>query len=71
MNGCGLQDLVTFHATDKAGLPVYHTNVMMAIGTDFAVVCLESVADEGERQHLRAKLSEHHQVQPLTSCMCT
>lgn len=57
-----LQELVTFQATDSAGLPVYHTNVMMAIGTDFAVVCLESVADAKERQHLLSKLSQHHQV---------
>ena len=53
---------MTFHATDAAGLPVYHTNVMMAIGTDVAVVCLESVADDKERQHLRSKLSQHHEV---------
>jgi len=34
------------------GKPVYHTNVMMAIGTDVAVVCGESVSDDKERQHL-------------------
>ena len=33
-------------------LPVYHTNVMMAIGTDVAVVCSESVKDERERKNL-------------------
>ena len=53
---------MTFHATDAGGHPVYHTNVMMAIGTDVAVVCLESVADAKERQHLLSRLSEHHKA---------
>jgi hypothetical protein len=48
----GYKDLVTFHSHDKRGKPVYHTNVMMAIGTDVAVVCGESVTDDKERQHL-------------------
>ena len=55
---------MTFHATDAAGLPVYHTNVMMAVGTDVAVVCLESVADPKERQHLLASLRRHHEARP-------
>jgi len=55
---------VTFHSTDRQGNSVYHTNVMMAIGTDVAVVCLESVDDPQERKHLRERLSVHHQVPP-------
>jgi hypothetical protein len=39
------------------GKPVYHTNVMMAIGTDVAVVCAESVTDDKERQHLLVSTS--------------
>jgi hypothetical protein len=35
--------LITFQATDAAHRPIYHTNVMMAIGTTMAVVCLESI----------------------------
>jgi len=46
------QELVTFTSTDEAGFPVYHTNVMMAIGTDVAVVCAESV------------LRRHHHARP-------
>ena len=56
------RELVTFHATDAAGFPVYHTNVMMAVGTDVALVCLESVADPRERQHLLASLRRHHEA---------
>jgi hypothetical protein len=44
-------------STDARGKPVYHTNVMMAVGTGVAVVCAESVADARERQHLLASLS--------------
>jgi len=58
----GYKDLVTFHSTDRQGNSVYHTNVMMAIGTDVAVVCLESVDDPQERKHLRERLSVHHQI---------
>jgi hypothetical protein len=48
---------VTFHSFDKRGKSVYHTNVMMAIGTDVAVVCGESVTDDKERQHLMVSIT--------------
>ena len=32
--------VITFTALDRGGMPFYHTNVMMAIGTDVAVACL-------------------------------
>ncbi|KAF8071339.1 hypothetical protein HT031_001423 [Scenedesmus sp. PABB004] len=63
----GYRELVTFHSCDARGKPVYHTNVMMAIGTDVAVVCAESVADAKERQHLLAKLSATHEVVQISS----
>ena len=56
---------MAFHSTDAAGFPVYHTNVMMAVGTDVAVVCLESVADPKERRHLLASLRRHQEVRSL------
>jgi hypothetical protein len=40
---CLCVQLITFQATDAAHRPIYHTNVMMAIGTTMAVVCLESI----------------------------
>ncbi len=45
-----------FTSVDEKGKEVYHTNVMMSIGEDFAVVCLESVKDTGERNRLEEKL---------------
>lgn len=43
---------VIFHSADPTGKEVYHTNVVMALGTDCAVICLESIADEAEREAL-------------------
>ena len=48
---------ITFHAYGREGTPVYHTNVMMAVGTDRAIVCLESVTDAAERSKLREALA--------------
>lgn len=48
--------IFSFHAADEAGMAVYHTNVVMHVGTRFAVVCLESVQDAGERAALVAQL---------------
>lgn len=48
--------IFAFHAADDAGMAVYHTNVVMHVGTRFAVVCLESVQEAGERAALVAQL---------------
>ena len=45
-----------FRAADRNGVPVYHTNVLLAIGTDFALVCAPAVAAD-ERDALLARLA--------------
>ena len=40
---------ITFHSQDRNGMPIYHTNVMMSIGSHFAVICSASINDELER----------------------
>ncbi|AMM52695.1 hypothetical protein TH61_02055 [Rufibacter sp. DG15C] len=40
---------ILFHATDEQGLPIYHTNVIMSIGADFALICLECIQSEEEQ----------------------
>lgn len=44
-------------SVDGKRLPIYHTNVMMALGEDFAIICLDSIDDKKERKivmdHLR------------------
>ena len=37
-------DALVFAASGRDGTPVYHTNVLLAIGERFAVVCSESIA---------------------------
>jgi hypothetical protein len=37
---------VVFDAADRAGVPVYHTNVMLSIGTGFVLVCADAVPAE-------------------------
>jgi hypothetical protein len=49
-------DVVSFQARDGAGQAVYHTNVLMAIGTGFAVVCGESIEPEADRNAVLARL---------------
>jgi hypothetical protein len=39
-------------------LPIYHTNVMMALGEQFAVICLDTIDDKKERKNVIAHLKE-------------
>lgn len=50
-------DAVVFNATDKNGNLIYHTNVMMAVGNQVAIVCLESIKDDNERQKVVSRLT--------------
>lgn len=45
-----------FYARDKSGKEIYHTNVMMNIGNGYAVICLESITDEQEKNMLVTSL---------------
>ena len=38
--------LFAFNASDANGSAIYHTNVMLCIGSQFAVVCAEVIADD-------------------------
>ena len=42
----------SFQPVNGQRQPIYHTNVMMSIGLDFAVVCLDSIDDTQERNVL-------------------
>ena len=35
-----------FDAHDRSGRPIYHTNVLLSLGTRFAVLCSEALTDE-------------------------
>lgn len=48
---------VVFHSVDANGQDIYHTNVMMALGETFVVICIDSVRDAAERQMLEKKFA--------------
>jgi hypothetical protein len=50
-------EVLAFEAVDGAGKPIYHTNVMMAVGTQFAVVCEAAIANPQHRAAVRARLA--------------
>ena len=58
---------IVFLATDEQGRPVYHTNVLMALGEHFAVLCEESIEEEWELIAVRQLLeSTGHAILPIS-----
>ncbi len=51
-------EVIVFDAVDGLGQPIYHTNVMMALGEDFVVICMATIRDKREREKLLAKFEE-------------
>ena len=49
---------VTFTSIGSNGQSIYHTNVMMCIGTAFAMVGLDVIPNKVERQEVRARLEK-------------
>lgn len=47
---------VVFEASDSSGTPVYHTNVMLALGTGFAIAGLEMIPNEKQRRKVEERL---------------
>lgn len=46
-------EVVSFHATQNTSgeySPIYHTNVMMSVGADIAILCADSIRDEAEQK---------------------
>ena len=41
-----------FQTVDNQRLPIYHTNVMMSIGSGYAVVCLDCIDSDDERKQV-------------------
>ncbi len=56
-----------FDSVDQANTPIYHANVMMAVGERLAVICLESIPDFEEREKVNARLeATGHEVVAIT-----
>lgn len=49
---------VSFQTVEEKRLPIYHTNVMMALAEKFAIICLDSIDDKKERKAVLKHLKE-------------
>ncbi len=49
---------IVFEAKDAEGRDVYHTNVLMGIGTNYALICLDMITDPERRATVKARLEE-------------
>ena len=43
-------------------LPIYHTNVMMSLGENFAVICLECIDNVEERERVKFELKKANKI---------
>jgi len=51
-------EAIVFHSVDKAGQPIYHTNVMMCIADLYVVICLDSIRDTEEKNKVIAAIQK-------------
>lgn len=47
-----------YQTVDGERLPIYHTNVMMALGENLAVICLDSIDDAAEKKNVVKQLKQ-------------
>lgn len=57
---------ILFNTQSSSGQPIYHTNVMMSIGEQYAVVCLDCIPDFNERDMVASTLKESFELIPIT-----
>ncbi len=50
-------EVVAFDAVDRDGVPIYHTNVLMNIGEQVAVVCGEAISSDEQREAVLERIS--------------
>jgi len=53
---------MAFDTTDHNGRPIYHTNVIMSIATEYAIICLDVVANPARRQEIEDRLTASGRV---------
>ena len=60
-------DVVAFDAVDSDGVPIYHTNVLMNVGEQLAVICAEAIPRDEQRNAVLTRLRETgHDILELT-----
>jgi hypothetical protein len=56
-------EIVAFEALDSDDVPIYHTNVLMNVGEELAVICADAIAREDQREAVLQSLnSTGHEV---------
>ncbi len=58
-------ELVLFETESHTGAPIYHTDVLMYVGTDIIGICLDVIKPE-HRDYVKEKVNAHHKVIELT-----
>jgi hypothetical protein len=48
---------MAFDTFDNQGRPIYHTNVIMSIATEYALICLDMISDPDRRQEIKERLA--------------
>ncbi|KVM74117.1 amidinotransferase [Burkholderia ubonensis] len=49
---------ICFDTADADGRPIYHTNVMMSVATEFALIGLDLISDPNRRGEIQRRLTE-------------
>lgn len=57
---------IIFDTSNHEGIAVYHTDVVMFIGTGYAGVCLECIPDQAQREKVRTNLGATHDIIELS-----
>ncbi len=60
-------NVVAFDAVDRDGTPIYHTNVLMNVGEELAVVCADAIPADEQRKAVWQSLEKTgHKVIPIS-----
>ena len=59
-------ELVLFETESHTGSPIYHTDVLMYVGTDIIGICFDVIKEE-YLDYVKEKVNAHHDVVELTS----
>lgn len=60
-------EICAFDAVDPAGIPIYHTNVLMSVGEKLAIICAEVITDAAQRAAVLQSLANTgHEVMQLS-----
>ena len=59
-------ELVLFETEGHTGSPIYHTDVLMYVGTDIIGICFDVIKEE-HVDYVNEKVNPHHEVVELTS----